>query len=192
MPVNKKVLSERDICTKFITPALVNAGWDIQTQIREEYGFTKGKVIVRGKMVKRGEPKRADYILYYKPSMPIAVIEAKDNNHTVGDGMQQALGYAGKDVLDLPFVYSSNGDGFLEHDRTKTAGTVEREIPLDSFPSPEELWERLRKTKGIDDQANDIITQDFYVDPSGKAPHYFQQNAVNRTVTFQSLPDSLG
>lgn len=180
--MNKKSLTERDICTKFITPAIVKAGWDIETQIREEVSFTKGKVFVRGQLVKRGDPKRADYILYYKPSIPIAVIEAKDNNHTVGDGMQQALGYAAKDVLDLPFVYSSNGDAFLEHDRTKTAGTIEREVPLDAFPSPEELWLRYRQAKGIDEKINEILTQDYYVDPSGKAPHYFQQKAINRTI----------
>lgn len=180
--MNKKALSERDICTKFITPALIKAGWDIQTQIREEVSFTKGKVFVRGKMVKRGDPKRADYILYYKPNIPIAVIEAKDNNHTVGDGMQQALAYAATDFLDLPFVYSSNGDGFLEHDRTKTSGTIEKEIPLGSFPSPEELWNRRNKANGIDTSANEIISQEYYVDPSGKAPHYFQQNAINRTI----------
>ena len=104
------------------------------TQIREEVYFTKGRVIVRGKTVKRGEAKKADYILFYKPNIPIAVVEAKDNNHSVGAGMQQALEYA--EILDVPFAFSSNGDAFLEHDRTGTAGTVEREIPLDQFPSP--------------------------------------------------------
>src|SRR6187401_1452294 len=118
------------------------------TQIREETYFTKGRVIVRGKMVKRGEAKKADYILLYKPNIPLAVIEAKDNNHTVGAGMQQALEYA--EILDLPFAYSSNGDAFLEHDRTVTSGTVTREIPLDQFPGPSELWERYRKAKGYD------------------------------------------
>jgi type I restriction enzyme, R subunit len=109
--MNKKDLSERDICTKFITPALVAAGWDIQTQVREEVGFTKGRIIVRGKLVTRGQAKRADYILYYKPNIPIALIEAKDNNHPVGGGMQQALDYAA--LLDIPFVFTSNGDAFL-------------------------------------------------------------------------------
>lgn len=114
--INKKALSERDICTKYITPAIVEqAGWDVQTQVREEVTFTKGRVFVRGRLVSRGKTKRADYILYYKPNIPIAVIEAKDNNHSVGSGMQQALGYA--ELLDVPFVYSSNGDAFLEHDR---------------------------------------------------------------------------
>ena len=130
--MNKKALSERDICTKFITPAMTNAGWDMHTQIREEVCFTKGRVIVRGKMTARGEPKSADYILYYKPNIPIAVIEAKDNNHVVGAGMQQALEYA--EILDVPFAYSSNGDAFLEHDRTGSTGTVEREFPLERIP----------------------------------------------------------
>ena len=120
--MDKKSLSERDICTKFITPAIDKAGWDVLTQVREEVNFTKGRVIVRGKLVKRGEPKRADYILYYKPNIPIAVIEAKDNNHSVGAGMQQGLAYA--ETLDVPFVYSSNGDGFLEHDRTDRKSVV--------------------------------------------------------------------
>ena len=109
-------LSERDVCSKFITPALVSAGWNLQTQIREEVSFTKGRIIVRGKLVTRGKAKRADYILYYKPNVPLALIEAKDNSHNVGDGMQQALEYAA--TLNIPFVFSSNGDAFLEHDRT--------------------------------------------------------------------------
>ena len=117
--MNKKSLSERDICTKYITPALEDAGWDKMEQIREEVTFTAGRVIVRGKLVTRGKAKRADYILYYKPNIPIAVIEAKDNNHSVGSGMQQALTYG--EILDVPFVYSSNGDAFLEHDRTKSS-----------------------------------------------------------------------
>jgi type I restriction enzyme R subunit len=99
--MNKKQLSERDICTKFITPALARAGWDIATQIREEYALTNGRIIVRGKLHTRARHKRADYVLFYKPNIPIAVIEVKDNNHSIGDGMQQALGYA--DMLQVPF-----------------------------------------------------------------------------------------
>jgi type I restriction enzyme, R subunit len=152
--VNKKDLNERDICTKFITPAIDKAGWDVLTQVREEVNFTRGRVIVRGRMVKRGEPKRADYILYYKPNIPIAVIEAKDNTYGIGAGMQQALGYA--DTLDIPFVYSSNGDAFLEHDRTRTSGKLEREISLDAFPSPDELWQRYMQAKGIDKKAEAV------------------------------------
>jgi type I restriction enzyme, R subunit len=103
--MNKKDLSERDICTKFITPALKKAGWDEMTQIREEVSFTKGRIIVRGKLVTRGKAKRADYVLYYQ-HFPIALIEAKTNSHALGDGMQQALDYAV--TLDIPFVFSSN------------------------------------------------------------------------------------
>ena len=105
---SKKDLSERDICTKFINPALVHAGWDLLTQVREEVAFTRGRIIVRGKLVTRGKAKRADYILYYQPNLPIALIEAKDNRHAVGDGIQQGLEYAA--ALDIPFVFSSNGD----------------------------------------------------------------------------------
>ena len=150
------------------------------TQIREEVYFTKGRVIVRGKTVKRGEAKKADYILSYKPNMPIAVLEAKDNNHSVADGMQQALEYA--EVLDIPFAYSSNGDAFLEHDRTVTIGTVTREIPLDQFPSPDELWARYRKAKGYTAQQEAIATQDYYDNGSQKSPRYYQLIAINRTV----------
>jgi len=114
--IDKKKLSERDICSKYITPAVTGAGWDLHSQIREEVTFTKGRVIVRGKLHTRGEQKRADYVLYFKPNIPIAVIEAKDNTHSVGSGMQQALNYA--ETLGVPFVFSSNGDAFLMHDRT--------------------------------------------------------------------------
>ncbi len=181
--MNKKELTEADIRTKFITPALVGADggkWNVMTQIREEVYFTKGRVIVRGKTVKRGEAKKADYILFYKPNLPIAVIEAKDNNHSVGAGMQQALDYA--EILDVPFAFSSNGDAFLEHDRTGTAGTVEREIPLDEFPSPDDLWARYRAAKGYTAAQEAVATQDYYDDGSGKAPRYYQLIAINRTV----------
>lgn len=116
--MNKNLLSERDICTKFITPALEEAGWDIDTQIREEFPLTKGRVIVRGKLHTRAKHKRADYVLFYKPNIPIAIIEAKDNSHSTGDGMQQGLGYA--DMLQVPFVFSSNGNGFLFHNKIAT------------------------------------------------------------------------
>ncbi|MBM2813126.1 MAG: helicase, type site-specific restriction-modification system restriction subunit [Chloroflexi bacterium] len=121
--MDKKQLSERDICTKFITPALRQAGWDELTQLREEVSFTKGRIIVRGQMVKRGKAKRADYILYYKPNIPLAVIEAKDNHCSMGDGLQQALEYA--QTLQLPFVFSSNGDGFVFHDGTARSGAID-------------------------------------------------------------------
>jgi len=178
--MNKKQMSEQDIRSKFITPAIVKGGWDLLTQIREEVTFTQGKVIVRGKLVSRGEAKRADYILYYKPKIPIAVIEAKDNNHTVGSGMQQALKYGA--MLDVPFVFSSNGDAFLEHDRTKSTGKIENEIQLESFPSPNDLWQRYRTLKGIDDKVNSVINQEYHEDGSGKTPRYYQQIAINRTI----------
>src|SRR5678815_324278 len=117
--MDKKQLSERDICTKFITPAVTAAGWDALLQVREEVSFTKGRIIVRGKLVSRGKGKRADYLLYYKPNIPLAIVEAKDNSYGVGDGIQQALEYAM--TLEIPFVFSSNGDGFVFHDRTVTS-----------------------------------------------------------------------
>ncbi|MDY6825504.1 MAG: DEAD/DEAH box helicase family protein [Thermodesulfobacteriota bacterium] len=178
--MNKKNLTERDICTKYITPALEQAGWDNMEQIREEVSFTHGRVIVRGKLVTRGKVKRADYILYYKSHIPMAVIEAKDNTHAVGAGMQQALGYG--EILDVPFVYSSNGDAFLEHERRKTDGPSETELPLNAFPSPEQLWQRYRRARGLDDAVNEIVTQDYYFDSAGKTPRYYQINAINRTI----------
>jgi len=180
--MDKKSFSEADIRTKFITPALVEpvGKWDVMTQLREEVYFTKGRVIVRGKTVKRGEAKKADYLLSHKPGIPLAVIEAKDNMHSVGAGMQQALEYA--EILDVPFAYSSNGDAFLEHDRTETGGAVEREIPLDQFPSPEDLWVRYQAARGYSAEQQSITTQDYYEDGTGKTPRYYQLIAVNRTV----------
>ena len=178
--MDKKSLSERDICTKYITPALVKAGWDVESQIREEVTFTNGRIIVRGKIHKRGKSKRADYILYFKPNIPIAIVEAKDNNHSVGAGMQQALEYS--EMLHIPFVFSSNGDGFLFHDST-TNKIVETELDLESFPSPNELWSKYCEWKGIDDEhQKDIVEQDYHFDDSGKTLRYYQLNAINRTL----------
>ena len=178
--MNKKSLSERDICTKFITPALRKTGWDEMTQIREEVGFTKGRIIVRGKLVSRGKAKRADYILYYKPNIPIAVIEAKDNTHAIGDGMQQALDYA--ETLQVPFVFSSNGDGFIFHDRTGDGVEKETTLDNDAFPSPEDLWARYRAWKGLTSEVEAIVLQDYFDDGSGKAPRYYQVNAINAAI----------
>ncbi|KST63096.1 hypothetical protein BC008_34660 [Mastigocoleus testarum BC008] len=178
--MDKKSLSEPDICTKYITPALEEVGWDKMTQLRQEVPLTKGKVLVRGRLTSRGKSKRADYILYYKPNIPIAVIEAKNNKHSVGSGMQQALGYA--EMLDVPFAYSSNGDAFLEHDFTGLTGKVEQELRLDSFPSPQELWRRYCVWKGIGEAENRVVTQDYYSDGSGKKPRYYQLVAINRTI----------
>jgi type I restriction enzyme R subunit len=178
--MDKRSFSERDICTKFITPALRQAGWDEMLQIREEVGFTKGRIIVRGKLVTRGQAKRADYILYFKPNIPLALIEAKDNFHSVGDGMQQALDYA--TTLDIPFVFSSNGDGFVFHDRTGASNPREVNLGLDAFPSPAALWARYRLWKGLDAPAEEVVLQDYYADGSGKVPRYYQINAVNAAI----------
>lgn len=178
--IDKKALSERDICTKYITPAIVKSGWDIFNQIQEEVTFTKGRVMVKGRLFSRGEAKRTDFLLSYKPNIPIAVIEAKDNNHGIGDGMQQALVYA--EMMDVPFVYSTNGDAFIEHDRTAKSGQLERELLLDAFPSPEELWRRYCVWKGIDETNKPIVTQDYYTDSSGKIPRYYQLVAINRII----------
>lgn len=136
--MNKKDLSERDICTKFINPALEKAGWNMRKQVREEVSFTDGRIIVQGNLHTRGKRKRADYILYHKPNSPIAIIEAKDNKNSAGSGMQQALEYA--EILQVPFVFTSNGDSFVFHDKTGLYGEIETEIKLDDFPSPEYLW----------------------------------------------------
>lgn len=178
--INKKSLSERDICTKYITPALQRAGWDLLTQVREEVTFTKGRVIVKGRLRSRGEVRRADYVLYFKPNFPLAVLEAKDNTHTVSAGMQQALSYA--EALDVPFVFSSNGNAFHSHDRTVTSGFVEKELPLDAFPSPYELWQRYCAWKNLTKLEQQVITQEYYTDSSGKEPRYYQRIAINRTV----------
>lgn len=179
--LNKKSLSERDICTKYITPAIQKSGWDIHTQLLEEVTFTDGKIYVRGKLTARGTKKRADYILYYKPNIPIAVVEAKDNNHRVGDGIQQALDYA--ETLDIPCVFSSNGDGFVFHDRTITDGNKEIELNIDSFPTPDQLWQKYKAFKGIvTPEAEKIASQDYYFDGTGRKPRYYQQIAINRTV----------
>ena len=179
--LNKSTLSERDICTKYITPALEKAGWDKNLQILEEVGFTNGRIYVRGKLTARGKRKRADYILQYKTNIPIAIIEAKDNNHSVRSGIQQALDYA--NTLDIPFVFSSNGDGFLFHDKTSNNENLETEIALNDFPSPEELWNKYKIFKGFSTrEVNKIIEQDYYFDSSGRTPRYYQQIAINRTV----------
>ncbi|PZU54629.1 MAG: restriction endonuclease [Thauera sp.] len=173
-------LSERDICSKFITPALVDAGWDLHTQIREEVSFTKGRIVVRGRLHSRGKGKRADYVLYIQPNQPIALIEAKDAEHGVGDGMQQALDYA--ETLDIPFVFSSNGSGFLFHDRTGQAELTETSLTLAQFPPPDELWRRYCAWRGLDDTAKAMVETPYYDDGSGRAPRYYQATAINRTV----------
>ncbi|MEH6761862.1 MAG: DEAD/DEAH box helicase family protein [Maribacter arcticus] len=179
--MNKKDLSERDICSKFINPAIESSGWNMKKQVREEVSFTDGRIIVQGKLYTRGKSKRADYILYYKPNIPIAIIEAKDNKKPVGSGMQQALEYA--EILQIPFVFTSNGDSFVFHDKTLESGEIEQEISLDKFPSPKELWTKYLKYTNLDEEeSRDIVEKDYYVDTSGMSPRYYQQNAVNRTI----------
>ena len=178
--MDKRSLSERDICTKFITPALRGSGWDEINQIREEVSFTKGRIIVRGKLVSRGKGKRADYILSVKPNIPIAIIEAKENTQAIGAGVQQGLEYA--ETLGIPFVFSSNGDGFVFHDRTGMSPSPEVTLTLDQFPSPAELWARYRQWKGLSDHASAVALQDYFDDGSGKTPRYYQVNAVNSAI----------
>lgn len=179
--MSKKSLSERDICTQFITPAVQRAGWDFSTQVREEVTFTAGRITVRGKLHSRGAKKRADYLLYFKPNLPIAVIEAKDNAHGLGDGMQQALSYA--ETLDLPFVFSSNGDGFLFHDRTGQSLQVETTLTLEQFPTPEDLWQRYCVWKGlITPESRQTVETPYHDDGRGRTPRYYQVNAINRTI----------
>ncbi|MCH4896114.1 DEAD/DEAH box helicase [Marinilabiliaceae bacterium JC040] len=179
--MNKKDLSEADIKAKFITPAILKAGWNEHTQLGREIYFTDGRIYVKGKMTTRGQRKFADYILYYKANIPIAIVEAKDNKHSIRSGIQQALDYA--NVLDIPFVFSSNGDGFYFHDKTVSDGDIEKEISIDAFPSPEFLWAKYKKYKGLDsEKSSKIISQSYFDDGSGKTPRYYQQIAVNRTL----------
>lgn len=179
--MNKKDLSEADIKEKFITPAVIKSGWDEHTQLGREIFFTDGRIYVKGKVTARGKRKFADYILFYKPNVPIAIIEAKDNNHSIKAGIQQALGYA--NTLDIPFVFSSNGDGFYFHDKTVTSGQIETELSNDEFPSPEELWERYKKYKGIENkEVASVVSTDYFLDGSGRSPRYYQQIAINRTI----------
>lgn len=180
-------LSERDICTKLITPAILKAGWD-QSLFREEVNLTAGRVFVRGKLAARiknpdakGGPKRADYVLYAYPNIPIAVIEAKQSQYSVGHGMQQALLYA--EMLDVPFAFSSNGEGFLFHDRTGITEVVEQELSLDNFPSLDQLWGLYQQWKGLNKpEATKLIEQPYYTDGSGREPRYYQRVAINRVI----------
>ncbi|MGP5175010.1 EcoAI/FtnUII family type I restriction enzme subunit R [Psychrobacter immobilis] len=177
--MNKLELSEADIISKFILPAVISSGWDDMTQIREEVKLRDGKVIVRGQMAVRKTVKSADIVLYHKPNLPLAVIEAKANKHSIGKGMQQALDYAG--LLEVPFVFSSNGDGFIFHDKTNTT-TLETEISLADFPTPAELWDKYCQWKGYTQAQLPIITQDYHDDGSGKVPRYYQLQAINKTI----------
>lgn len=168
--------SEEDVKLKFITPAII-CKWDKMKQVTMEYSFTDGRVIVRGNLTSRGKPKRADYLLSLKSNMPIAIVEAKDDSHSVGAGMQQAIGYA--QTLDVPFVYSSNGEAFLEHDMFTGK---EREIKLEDFPTPDELWARYRISKNITEIQEKVINEPYYYAVGDKKPRYYQRIAINKAV----------
>lgn len=178
--MDKKRLTETDIITKFILPAVTKAGWDPMTQLRQEVKLRDGKVIVRGNMGVRKTVKSADIVLYHKPNLPLAVIEAKANKHEIGKGIQQGLDYAR--LLDVPFVFASNGDGFIFHDKTNSTGVLESEISLTEFPTPQQLWQKFCVWKGYTQAQLPVITQDYYDDGSGKAPRYYQLQAVNKTI----------
>ena len=179
--INKKELSEMDIRTKYITPAIVSAGWSSFSQMREEYKVTNGRIIARGKTCKREAPLKADYVLFYKPNKPIAIVEAKDNNHTISFGMQQAKEYC--TMMDVPFAYSSNGDGFEEYDFLTGK---ERQLGIDEFPTPDELMARYKvganNGAGITEKEELIIKQPYYSSQTTYDPRYYQANAINRTL----------
>ncbi len=182
-PEEKKKLSESDICEMYITPALKEAGWDQLTQIRREVTLTPGPIIVRGNMSSRNKKKKkfADYVLSWEPSLPVAVLEAKANNHSVGHGMQQALGYA--DIMRVPTAFSSNGDGFEQHNKHPSDGEeIETSLALDAFPSPSVLWERYKAFYGIEEGEQKLLLEPHHDDGSGKAPRYYQAEAANRTI----------
>ena len=181
--MDKKSLSESDICDLFITPAIKDAGWDQMVQVRREVTLTPGPVIVRGNLASRNKKKKkfADYVLYRELGVPIAVVEAKDNNHTVSQGLQQALGYA--EILNVPSAYSSNGDAFASHNKVSATGEdIETQFPLDAFPAPALLWQRYKAYRGIEDDAEPLVLQPYHEDPTGKEPRYYQVDAINRTV----------
>ena len=179
--LNLSTLTEADIITKCVIPAILDAGWSDTTQIRQEVKLRDGKVIVRGKVAARRTVKSADIVLYHKPGIPLAVIEAKANKHEIGKGMQQGIEYAR--LLDVPFVFATNGDGFIFRDATAAEGELlEKSITLDEFPSPDELWHKLCVWKGYTAAQLPVITQDYYDDGSGKAPRYYQLQAINKTI----------
>jgi len=177
--MDKKKLSETDIITKFIMPSVLDAGWNVMTQIRQEVKLRDGKVIVRGQLGVRKTVKSADIVLYHKPNMPLAVIEAKANKHEIGKGMQQGLDYAR--LLEVPFIFASNGDGFIFHDKTNPL-QLETRIELSDFPTPAQLWQKYCAYRGFKDTQLPLITQDYHDDGSGKAPRYYQLQAINKTI----------
>jgi type I restriction enzyme R subunit len=177
--MNKHHLSEDDISVKFITKSLIKAGWDEDTQIRRQVSFTKGRIIVRGKLVSRGKAKKADFVLYYQ-HIPIALIEAKKSTFSVGHGMQQALDYAA--ILQVPFVFSSNGNGFVFHDKTGLVVKGEADLGMHEFPGPDALWSKYREWKGLTPAEEKIVLQPYHDDGCDKEPRYYQRNAINAAI----------
>ncbi|NLV82903.1 MAG: DEAD/DEAH box helicase family protein, partial [Synergistaceae bacterium] len=175
--MGKAHLSEEDIKARYITPAITNAGWDIKKQVRLEYAFTAGRIILRGNITARGKQKRADYLLSYKNNFPLAIVEAKDNTHSVGAGLQQALEYA--KALDVPYVYASNGDGFVE--QNLITGEV-KNLALKDFPSPDSLYQRYKTDQGINEAEEQVMLEPYYFIPDYKTPRYYQRVAINRAV----------
>lgn len=174
--MGKSHLSEEDIKLRYITPAIQNAGWE-NKQIRMEYAFTAGRIILRGNITARGRKKSTDYLLSYKNNFPLAIVEAKDNTQPVGAGLQQAIDYA--KGLDVPYVYASNGDGFVE--QNLVTGEA-KELKLEEFPSPEALYQRYRIDKGIDEAEEKVMLEPYYYIPNYKTPRYYQRVAINRAV----------
>ena len=181
--LDKKTLSEIDICDLFITPAIKDAGWDPISQIRREVTLAPGPVVVRGNVASRNKKKKkfADYVLYKEVGIPLAVVEAKDNNHTVSHGLQQALGYA--EILNVPSAFSSNGDAFASHNKVPVSGEdIETQFSLQTFPGPNLLWSRYKTHRGIKDQEEPLVLQPFHEDASGKEPRYYQADAINHAI----------
>ena len=177
----KSQMTEEDIKLNFITPALLSRGWQNKITMETKVQFTDGKINLRGNLVAREAPKKADYILYIERNYPIAIVEAKDNHHSVSFGLQQAMAYA--QMLDVPFAYSSNGDAFYEHDFLTG---MERQIALDAFPTYEELMQRFKEEsnggQGVSDEEMAIIHQPYYTSQNTYPPRYYQRIAINRTV----------
>lgn len=172
-------MNEEETRNRQIRPSITSAGW-ADHQIREEYPYTMGRIHVSGRVAKRGERKKVDFLLEYKPNFPIALIEAKSAHKDLGAGMQQALGYA--EALDIPFVFSANGKGFLFHDRTGLSKTTEVELTPESFPSPEDLYQKYLDWKGEAEAIRSVIETPLYSDDPNKSPRYFQRIAIDRAV----------
>ncbi|WP_331351502.1 DEAD/DEAH box helicase family protein [Cellvibrio sp. UBA7671] len=178
----KQELSELDICDLFITPAVINAGWDQLTQIRRNVTLTPGPVIVRGNLSSRNKKKKfADYVLQWEKGVPIAVIEAKCNNHTASHGMQQALGYS--EILEIPSTFSSNGDAFASHNKVpEPHEEIETEFSMDEFPSPQVIWQRYKTFRNIADEDEKLVAEPYHEDGTDREPRYYQAEAINRII----------